>query len=178
LLALAVVAGGLHLAMAPNETAEEGSADPFLFARGPVLRALAAVGVVDRQSVDPCLPSVSLAGTTYRCLPTGEKEPVCAQEVRREPVYRGLLLNVGRRVTYRLQYFGEWRQRWWTARLCYVVGDRRFVAAENGTPDPHLVEVSGFVPSSARGHWVEYSDDRGGIHALNSWGDIDPFWSD
>jgi hypothetical protein len=177
-LALVVGVGALHVAMPPNETAAEGAADPFLFVRGPVVKVLDAVGLLD-WTRESCLPSVSSAGTTFRVLPTGEKLPVCEQEVRREPVYRGLLLQVGRRITFRLKYFGEeWGAEWRTVRLCYAVGPRRFVAAESPSPDRQLAEVSGFVPNAARGTWVEFTDHKGDVHSLSAWGDFDPFWRD
>jgi len=177
--ALALGVGVLHVVVPPNETAEDGSADPFLWARRPVVKTLEAVGLLDRGGARTYLPSVSDEGTTFRCLPTGERLLVCEVEVRREPVYRGLLLKVGRRISYRLRYFGEeLGANWRTVRLCYAVGDRRVVAAENPSSDPQLAEVSGFVPCSARGSWVEFTDDKGDVHGLNGWGDIDPFWHD
>lgn len=176
---VAFVVGVIHVAVPPNESAEEGSADRFLFVRRPVIKALHAVGFLDQRSARSCLPSVS-DQTTTEGLPTGEELPVCELEVNREPVYRGLLWKVGRRITYRLRYFREWRENWRAVRLCYAVSGRRFVAAENTTLEPggQLAEVSGFVPSSARGFWVEYTDDKGEVHGLNGWGDIDPFWPD
>ncbi len=177
-LALVVCVGALHVAMPPNETAAEGAADPFLFVRRPVIKALDALGLLD-WTAPSCLPSVSGHGTTFRVLPTGEELPVCEQEVRREPVYRGLFLQVGRRFSFRLKYFGEeWGANWRTVRLCYAVGPRRFVAAESPSPDRQLVDISGFVPSSARGTWVEFTDDKGDVHSLSAWGDFDPFWRD
>ena len=108
----------------------------------------------------------------------GEDLPVCEMEVRREPVYRGLAWPVGLRVSYRLTYFRAHDEVWRAVRLCYAVGDRRVIAAESATPGPEVAEVTGFVPSSARGAWVEYTDDKGEVHGLNGWGDIDPFWRD
>lgn len=174
--ALAVVVGILHVAFPPNETAEEGCADPFLFVRRPVLKALEALPLLGFRA-KRCLPSVGESMVT-EVLPTDERLPVCNMEVQREPVYRGLVWKVGRRITYRLRYFREHDEAWRAVRLCYAVGGERFVAAENTTPQPDLAEVSGFVPSEDRGFWVEYTDDKGEVHGLNGWGDTDPFWRD
>jgi len=174
--ALALAVGVVHLAVPPNETAEEGCADPFLFVRRPVLKALEALPLL-RFRAKPYLPSVGESMVT-EVLPTGEKLPVCNMEVQREPVYRGLAWKVGRRITYRLRYFREHDEDWRAVRLCYVVGGERFVAGENTAPEANLAEVSGFVPSSDRGVWVEYTDGNGEVHGLNGWGHVDPFWRD
>ncbi len=173
---LAFVVGVIHVAFPPNETVEEGSADLFLFVRRPVLKALEALPLV-RFRAKPYLPSVGESMVT-EVLPTGEKLPVCKMEVKREPVYRGLFWNVGRRISYRLGYLREHDEDWRAVRLCYAVGTERFVAAENTKPAPELAEVSGFVPSHARGVWVEYTDGKADVHSLNGWGNTDPFWRD
>lgn len=179
-LVFAAAVGVLYVAVPPNETADEGRPDPILRARRPVIRALRAVGVLkfDERLPNPYLPTGS--GSSVFKGDSADGVVTHQMKSKHQPVYRGLLWPVGARVTYSLQLFGEHRESWRAVRLCYVVDGQRFVAAENGTPEPggQLAEVSGFVPLSARGWWIEHTDERGDVHSLNGWGDADPFWRD
>jgi hypothetical protein len=173
-VALALVTGVLHVAVPPNETAEEGAADPILFLRRPVLRFLcwATPGWFRER---PYLPWDSVVQGFERG-PGGEDVLMVSDEIEREPVYRGLFWRVGARMTYRLRHFGEHHEVWRALRLCYAEGDRKFVAGEDRTPDPdgQLDEVTGFVPGAARAHWVEGTDERGDVRCISAWGDYDP----
>jgi hypothetical protein len=177
LLVVAMIAT-LHAAFPPNETEAEGCADPFLSVRRPVLEALVAAHVLGRRDADHYLPTSSESGSCCEVLPGGERLPVCEQLVTREPVSRGLLWRVGRRITYRLAYLRDHDEQWRTVRLCYAMGPERFVAVERATADPDVAEVSGFVPDSARGYWIECSDVTGKYCWTNAWGSTEPFVGD
>ena len=180
-VALALLVAVLHVTVPPNMTPEEGRADPVLFARRPTIKLLSAVGLLkfDERLPNAYLPT-AWGTTTSQKLPTGERLSVSTTKTEHEPVYRGLFWPVGSCVTYRLRLFGEHRESWCAVRLCYAVGGQRFVAAENMALEPggQLAAVSGFVPRSARGYWIEHTDEKGEVHALNGWGDTDPFWRD
>lgn len=180
-IALVLLVAVLYVTVPSNMTPEEGRADPVLFARRPAIKLLGAVGLLkfDGRFPNPYLPT-AVGTTTSEKLPTGEVLSISNTKTEHEPVYRGLLWPVGSRVAYRLRLFGEHRESWRAVRLCYAVGGQRFVAAEKTALEPggQLAEVSGFVPLSARGYWIEYTDEKGEVHALNGWGDTEPFWRD
>jgi hypothetical protein len=152
-VSLVLATGVAYVAVPANETADEGPADPILWARRPIVRALKAAGVLkfDERFQNPYLPTPS---------------------ERTEPVYRGLLWPVGYRITRQVTDHNGCGMR--SIRLCYAIGRNRYVAAENERPG----EVSGFVPLSARGYWTELTDDRGEVHSVTGRGDVDPFWRD
>jgi len=143
----------------------------------PVLRALTAVGLLDERTARRYLPSVDDQPVTEH-RPDGETLPVCTRTLAREPVYRGALLRVGRRITYRLAYFREHDEDWRSVRLCYAAGGKRVVAGKNPAPEPRVADVAGFVPETSDGFWVEYTDGHGEVHGLDGWGRIDPFFPD
>ncbi len=180
-IAVALLVAVLYVAVPPNTTPEQGSADPILFARRPVFKLLGAVGLIkfDERLPNPYLPAAR-STTTWEELPTGQRLLTSRTETKHEPAYRGLFWPVGRRVTYSLEFFGELRESWRTVRLCYAVGGQRFVAAENAALQPggQLAQVSGFVPRTARCYWVEQTNEEGEVHSLEGWGDTDPFWRD
>lgn len=176
-LVVAVAVGVLYLAVQSNKTAEQGPADPILSVRRPIIKALIWAGIVEGPgwfSGHPYLPTVGGSDTSEKG-PAGEDIP-SEMRIEMEPVYRGLLWPVGDRVTYRLRLLGEYRETWRAVRLCYNIDGQRFVAAEDATPDPggQLAEVSGYVPRSARGYWVERTDDKGELR-YDGWGDTVPF---
>ncbi|HEX5135980.1 MAG TPA: hypothetical protein VFY93_03330 [Planctomycetota bacterium] len=174
---LALGAATLQVALPPNEAPADGPADRFLAVRRPVLRVLTAVGLVDERAARRYLPSVDDQTTTEHRR-TGEILPVCTRTLAREPVYRGALLPVGRRVTYRLAYFREHDEDWRSVRLCYAAHGKRVVAAESPAPEPSVADVSGFVPDASDGFWIEFTNGNGEVHGLDGWGRIDPFWPD
>jgi hypothetical protein len=173
LLILAGVAsigvGVLYLAVPPNETAEEGAADPIRRVRRPVVRLLRRLGF----GVDRGLRSGS---STWG--PEGTVDG--GMQWKRETVYRGLFWPVGSRVTVRYFSTGPSPRR--ALRLCYVGHGERAVAAEatpaNGllSPDGRDGRVTGFIPAAATGVWTEEEDLAGAVHGLNGTGDIDRFW--
>jgi hypothetical protein len=154
-LALAAGALVLYVALPANEQADEGPADPILHIRRPVVRALKFLKILkfDERFVNPYLP-------------TG----------REEPVYRGIFWPVGWRMTRRVTDHNGLGMR--SARLCYAVGSERFVAAEDESPRGPSVELTGFIPLSARGYWTEMTSEDGRVLSVNGSGDIDPFWRD
>lgn len=174
-LALALGTAILHLAMPPNETAADGPADPFLLVRRRVMSVLGAIGVLDPEATS-WLPSES-GGTMWKRLPTGVDVLWCDHVVEREPVFRGPFWQVGRRITHRVRYFGE-RDALGAVRLYYVVGDRRCLAAESMAPTADVVEVSGFVPDSARGNWIEVTDAERKMRWIEASGRTEPFVGD
>lgn len=171
---LVLATGVAYVAVPANETADEGSADPALALRDPVLRFLCRAKP-DWFSGRSCLPSSSVV-QGFKTGPAGEEIPMVSDEIKREPVYRGLFWRVGARMTYRLTHFGDHKEVWRALRLCYSKGDRAFVAGENCSPDPkgQLDEVTGFVPRGARAHWVEGTDEKGDVQCISAWGDYDP----
>lgn len=156
---LSLATGIAYLAVPANETAEEGPADPILWVRRPVIKALKAAGLLkfDERFQNPYLPT---------------------PDERTEPVYRGLLWPVGYRVTRRVRLYEGDPGSLRSIRLCYAVGGKRLVAAEDSKPGERCGEVSGFVPLSARGYWTERTDESGEVHSVWGRGDIDPFWRD
>lgn len=158
-VALAFAVGTLYFVVPANEKRDEGPADPILRLRRPMVKALKAVGILrfDERFQNPYLPT-----------------PSCGTE----PVYRGLLWPVGYRVTRRVRLYEGDPGILCSIRLCYAVGSRRFVAAENNTPGERCGEVVGFVPLSARGYWTERTDENGEVHSVSGHGDVDPFWRD
>lgn len=176
-LVLAAVVGVLYLLVPANKTAADGPADPIRSLRRPIVKALIWAGIVEGPGWfggHPYLPTVGGSDTSEKD-PAGEDIPTSQMRIEMEPVYRGLLWPIGDRITYRLKLFGDYREIWRAVRLCYNLDGERFVAAENATPDPggQLAEVSGYVPRSARGYWIERTDDKGEIHAIDGWGDTD-----
>lgn len=155
ILAVAVAALALYVAFPANETADEGPADPILGIRRPVVRALKFLRILkfDERFANRYLPT-----------PSG----------RTEPVYRGLLWPVGWRITRRVTDHDDLGMR--SARLCYAVDNTRFVAAEDDDPRGPSVELTGFIPLSARGYWTEMTSEDGRVLSVNGSGDIDPFW--
>jgi hypothetical protein len=153
--ALALVVAILHVALPANKAADEGPADPILEIRRPVVRALRLLGILrfDERFTNKYLPT-----------PSG----------RTEPVYRGLFWHVGWRITRRVTDHNDLGMR--SARLCYAIGDTRFVAAEDEDPAGRSVELTGFVPLEARGYWSEITGADGAVHPVNGCGDVDPFW--
>lgn len=179
LACLAAIVGVLYVVVPPNETSAEGRADPILFLRRPVVRALIWTGAlkgpglfVDRYPHLPTTGGYEWSGP--KTDPRGEDVQDGKVEVLKEPVYRGLLWLVGHRITYRRIQHGA-PDGYCVIRLGYVAGSRRVVAAENPSPDPAAPrsEVSGFVPLAARGFWVECSDGKGNTRS-DEWGDCDP----
>ena len=182
---VAVVVGVLYVGLPPNETVEEGAADPFLSVRRPVLRFLRSAGLIPDSHFfgDPYLPS-RYTTTTSTEGPDGERLRTSRMERDVEHVYQGAFWIVGSRITYRTMDFVEpWSTRR-MLRLCYAREGQRFVAGEgtrqNGLLDPggRRGEVGGFVPRRATGYWVEEVGENGNVRTLNSWGDIGPFWRD
>jgi len=178
LLALALAVGVLYVAAPANETAEDGLADSILWLRRPVIRALVRAGIVEGPGLfggHPWLPTVGGLETS-KDGPAGEQILTSEMRIEIEPVYRGLLWPVGDRITCRQTLFDDFHETWRSLRLCYAVGAERFVAAETRTPETagQPAEVSGFIPRSARGYWVERSDETGEMQWMDGWGETDP----
>jgi hypothetical protein len=166
-----------YLVVPANEIAAEGPADPLLSIRRPVIKALIWAGILSGPGLFfdrfPYLPTRggyewSKPGSAGEYIPTGKVE------VTKEPVYRGLLWPVGHRITY-CRTTPAAGDGYCAVRLCYVEGSRTVVAAESpyAGPDARRSEVSGFVPSSARGFWVDCANDKGDVRT-DAWGDCDP----
>jgi len=154
-VALSVAGGILYFAVPANRMAEDGPADPILGVRRPVVRALQAVGILkfDERFPNPYLPTCSW-----------------------QPVYRGVFWPVGWRVTKRVTDYNDVGMR--SARLCYAVGSERFVAVENENAEGPSVDLTGFVPLSARGVWTEITGADGRVRCVQGSGHVDPFWRD
>ena len=181
-VAIAVVVGVLYVAVPPNRTAQEGPPDPILSVRRPVIKALIWAGIVEGPGWFGGHPYLPTIGGSEGFEPTTSANeqgpPAWRMEIEMEPVYRGIFWPVGDRITYRRRLFGENRESWRSIRLCYAEGDREHVAGTNDAPEPQLAEVTGYVPRSARGYWVESTDDKGVVHSMDGWGDTDPFFDD
>jgi hypothetical protein len=184
--ALAVPVGVLYLAVPPNETPEEGPADPILGLRRAALIPLEALGIIDGPGWFSgwYLPTVG-GSEIYEGGADDEKGTLLYRmEIELEPVYRGLFFQAGNRVKYRATEFDDERNHWKVLRLCYTEDGERFVAGEgtleNGMLDPDGQDhsVRGYVPCSADGYWVEAVDQKGDVHSQHGWGQVDRFWRD
>lgn len=174
---LAAPVGVLYLAVPPNETAEEGPADPIRGLRRPVLVALRALGLVDP-------PGGWFCGSEVYDGEGDDSVLLFRMELDKEPVYRGLFFRVGHRVAYKTTDFTDERDHWQVLRLCYAVSGKKFVAGE-GTPQNGMVDpdgrnhsVRGYVPCSADGFWVEGVDQNGKLRTPHAWGHVEEFWRD
>ena len=180
-VALTVV--GLYVLVPENETPEDGSADPVVDVRRPVVAFLRDLGIVQERVFifrDPLLPSST--GTTYyeaRKSPADAQVPgVVRQEVtiQWEPVYRGLLWPVGDRVTFRDEFVGDGRHEIASMRLWYEMDGRREITGvgtvESGHVEPsgRWASVQGYVPRAATAHGVETVLPDGTVVDGDSWG--------
>lgn len=174
---LAVPVGVLYVAVPPNETPEEGPADPIRGLRRPALVALRALGLIDP-------PGRWFGGSEIYEGDGDDRVVLFRMEMDQEPVYRGLFFHVGHRVVYKTTDFTDERCCWQALRLCYTQDGERFVAGE-GTPENGMVDpegrhhsVRGYVPCSADGFWVEGVDQHGKRRTPHAWGDVGRFWQD
>jgi len=182
---LATPVGVLFVAVPPNETPEDGPADPILGLRRSVLVVLQAAGIVDGPGwfSGGYLPN-GMGSEIHEDGPNGERTLLYRMRIEREPVYRGLFWCVGHRIAYRTTEFDDERNHWQVLRLCYTEDGEKFVAGEgtleNGMLDPDGRDhtVRGYVPCSARGYWVEAVDQKGDVHSQHGWGDTAKFWRD
>lgn len=180
---VALTIAALYLFIPAHERPEDGSADPVLGVRRPIVGLLRDLGIARGRVLffrDPLLPSAT--GTTYykpgRSPTDSDEEGNVARKVsvQWEPVYRGLLWPVGDRVTYRNEFLGDDRREIRSMQLWYEEGGRREVAGvgtvENGHVDPsgHGASVQGYVPRTATAHGVEIVLSDGTVTDGESWG--------
>jgi hypothetical protein len=182
---LAAPVGVLYVAVPPNESPEDGPADPLLGLRRSVLIPLEALGIIDGPGWFSGWYLPNAGGTqNHGEGPNGEEILLYRMEIEREPVYRGLFWIVGHRIKYRSTEFDDERNHWQVLRLCYTEDGERFVSGEgtleNGMLDPDGSDhsVRGYVPRSADGYWVEGVDQKGDVHSQHGWGHVDEFWRD
>ena len=180
---LAAPVGVLYVAVPPNETPDDGPADPILGLRRSVLVPLQVLGITDSPGwfSGSYLPTVG--GSEIRDGgPNGTL--LYRMEIEREPVYRGLFWIVGHRIKYRSTEFDDERNHWEVLRLCYAKDGKKHVAGEgtleNGMLDPDGQDhsIRGYVPCSADGYWVEAVDRKGDVRSQHGWGYVDKFWRD
>lgn len=176
---LAAPVGVLYVAVPPNETPQEGPADPILGLRRTVLLTLQATGLVHGPTFFDGWYLPTVGGSEIRDGGVDEEGALLwRMEIEREPVYRGVFWRVGYRITYRTTEFGDERNHWQVLRLCYAEDGRRFVAGEGTLEKGRDHLVKGYVPCSADGYWVEAVDKRGDVHSQHGWGDVREYWRD
>lgn len=173
---VALTVAVLYLFVPANESPEDGSADPVLDVRRPIVGLLRDLGIVQGRVLffsDPYLPSATRTGYGE----PGEPNVVTRSvRVSWEPVYRGLLWPVGDRVTFRVELRGDDRHELTSMRLWYEEDGRREVAGvgtvENGPGDPpvHGATVQGYVPRTATAYGIESVLPDGTVVDGDSWG--------
>jgi hypothetical protein len=173
ILLVAAVAVGLSLALLlllfpAHRLPADGDADPALGLRRAVIGFLADTGISNPDAGplwgDPRLPFEMRAET---------RDTVT--ELRREPVYRGLLWLVGQRVTIRRREPAGASTPGRVLRIACSVGGERETVVERGepgagSPDEAVVwELCGFVPERASELWLEEELPGGARHMLSAW---------
>ncbi len=176
---LAATAGFLYAVVGPNPALEDGDADPILAVRRPIVRILNGLGVLkaNRRYNNRQLPSGRRA-TVRKETASGEYEEIFASRWTCEPVFRGLFWCVGYRVSFWVEDPAQEDPRR-ALRLCYQHDKTCVRVAESACPrrsDGAWV-VSGFVPDTASGYWVEWKRSNGETDPIESWGDTDAFVS-
>ena len=158
-LGIVISATVTWFAMPPAERSEDGAADPIVWVRRPILKALGAVGLAPRSLIapDPWLPgesvSESWAGGPAATFADGAS--ATRLTMTSEPVYRGALWHVGFRVTIRLETRGASTDEHAGLALWTSTGTTRSelvrAASTMGTTTDGVrrIEVRGFVPDEA-----------------------------
>lgn len=175
-IAIAVTLVVLWFALPPAIDPRSGEADPLLGVRRPVMKALYALGIPHPiDGPDDWMPSELVQGSWPG---PGSARSIESRHVtlRSEPVYRGGVWRVGRRVAIRIERTGPTPDPVVDLVLWSETGDVRTELARGGpaTTDAatgvRRVEVRGFVDADAeRFGWVEtYKDGR--RYDGESWG--------
>jgi hypothetical protein len=171
IVAALMVAGVLVLFLPGNLRPEDGSADPILELRRPVLGLMRDVGLAPEPFFlfpDPWLPSGFETSSRSR-EGDGAWHDGPTTRVHRTPVYRGLFWRVG--VRLRMEQAGDDRYR--ALRLVVVDTDGRAQAVDGAARDAassSVLAVEGFVPDGWQEWRLEGLDANGVAHEIRSEG--------